>query len=163
MPKLVRFFLLSVLGAGLLGLILAGAYYQQDLTVYYRLQAWDQKTVDRFTRDFLQAAYSGDPATERFLDPQWVQPIKKGDRVTGLSHSGAMGPSKTPVRKIIPTEAVKSIGIRVKYKVGEYEAAVEYPDGKWAVFGIGRSQKGLQITKVPDQLTNSRPQPQPWD
>lgn len=163
MPKLLRFFLLTVLGAGLLGLILAGAYYQQDLSVYVQLQAWNQKAVEQFTRDFIRTAYAGDPAVERFLDPKWVQPITKGNKVTGLSHSGSMGPSKTPIRKIIPTETVKRIFIRVKYKVGEYEAAVEFPDGKWAAFGIRRTGKGLGISKVPDELASKQPQPQPWE
>ena len=152
-----------ILGVVVLALILGGAYYQNDISTYVRLQAWDEAGVKSFVRDFVAKTHARDPAVEGMLDNRFLKAGIKGKKLATISHPSAGGPLPVAVGKFVPAKDVEEILIRVKYKAGEFEAAVKYPSGRWAAFGVARSDSGLKISKIPDDLSDSRPQPQVWD
>jgi len=146
-----------------IGLMCVAAFYQSEITVYLTQQGWNTGAVEQTTRNFIKDAYGKKSSAGALLDEQWVKPVVKGTTLTGVTQSGAAGPVTTPIRSIVPSAEVKKVVIRLKFKAGEFEAAAEYPDGRWAVFGVRRTNGALKIRKIATELTNEQPQPKPWD
>jgi hypothetical protein len=141
--------------------IAGGAYYQADIGTYWRLQGWNSGAAEAFTKDWIRQAHAG--AGAEALASGLLKPVQAGGKLTGIQKAGATGPVTVPIRRIVPAAEAKSVASRIKFKAGAYEIAVQYPNGKWAAFGVTRSNGKFQIASVPDDLTGEKPQPQPWD
>jgi hypothetical protein len=152
-----------VLAIVLLGLVFAGAYYQQELLTYWRLQGWDTAAVRRTMERFVSEAHAGNPSAGELLDPAWCQPSIEGGKFVGVRHTSALGPTVTRVRTIIPEPSIQACNVRIKNKSGVFQADVQYPNGQWAPFDVDRVRGALRIRTVPDALSSSQPQRQPWD
>jgi hypothetical protein len=152
-----------VFGVVLLVLVMAGAYYQQELLTYWRLQGWDTASVRQTMERFIQQAHEGNPAAGELLDPAWAQPSVENGKFVGVTQSGARGPVVTRVDRFIPDPSIKDFGARIKHKSGVFQADVQYSNGQWAQFDVGRVQGALRIRSVPDTLSPTRPPVQPWD
>jgi len=152
---------LGVFAVVVLGAISAGAYYQADIETYFKLQGWNSGAAETFTREWVGKAHKGEGKED--IGGAILKPVEKGGRLTGVQTQGATGPVTVPIRKIVPAAEVKSTASRIKYKAQVYEVAVEYPNGKWAAFGVDRRNGRFQVVAVPDDLTGEKPQPQPWD
>jgi len=114
-------------------------------------------------REFLKQAAAGEPGAAEKIDGSSLQIVKTGDRLTAVKHMGGGGPVVVPIAKIAPKQEIKSISARVRYKARTFQVAVEFANGRWAAFEVGRKNEKLQIVGVPDDLTAEKPQPNPWD
>lgn len=147
----------------LLALVTAAAYYQQELATYVRLHGWDTGAVKQTMERFVREAHDGQASAANLLDPAWAQPWVEGGKLVGVIHPGAHGPTKVPFKTFIPDGTVKDCAVRIKDKSGVFQADVQYPDGQWGQFDVDRVQGALRIRSVPDALSPTKPQPQPWD
>ena len=147
----------------LLALVMAAAYYREELSNYWRLRGWDTGAVRQTMERFVREAYEGQPSAGELLDPTWAQPAIEDGKFVGVSQSSARGPTVTRVEAFIPDPTIKDCGVRIKNKSGVFQADVQYPNGQWAQFDVDRVQGALRIRSVPDALSPTRPQRQPWD
>lgn len=145
------------------GVVVAAAYYQQELSNYWRLQGWDpgavKQTMDRFVRE----GHDGQPSAGDLLDPKWGEPVVESGKFVGVRHSGALGPHVTRVTTMLPGAEMKDFSVRIKNKSGVFQADVQFSNGLWGQFDVDRVNGALRIRTVPDALSSTRPQPQPWD
>jgi hypothetical protein len=156
------------LGVVLLAILLAGAYYQQELSTYWRLRGWDTGAVRQTVERFIQEAHAGQLSAGDLLDPAWAKPEIEDGRFVGVTQSagsttGALGPYLTRVETFAPEPTIKDFGVRIKNRSGVFQADVQYPNGQWANFDVDRVEGALRIRSVPDALSPTRPPRQPWD
>src|SRR4051794_33795576 len=69
-----------VLAIVLLGLVVAAAYYQQEISNYMRLQGWDTAAVRQTMERFVREAHEGQSSAGELLDTTWVQPVVEGGK-----------------------------------------------------------------------------------
>jgi len=91
------------------GGIAAFGFYRDEVTAYLRLQAWDLGPVVRGTRQFVDAAASGDGARIQPLLARDcpAQPIMKNGRLTGFSLADYGGPKAHKLKEMVPTSSVQ--------------------------------------------------------
>lgn len=152
-----------VVGVVLLALVMAVAYYQQELLTYWRLKGWDTGAVRQTMERFVREAHDRQASAGELLDPAWAQPAIEGGKFVGVTQSSARGPSVTRVESFIVDRTIKDCGVRIKNKSGTFQADVQYPNGQWAKFDVDRVNGALRIRSVPDALSPDRPTQQPWD
>jgi hypothetical protein len=152
-----------VVAVVLLALVMGAAFYQQELTNYWRLQGWDTGAVKQAVERFVKEAHDGQASAGDLLDPKWAQPAVEGGKLVGVRHTGARGPTVTRFKAFIPDGTIKDCSVRIKNRSGVFQADVQYPNGQWAQFDVDRVKGALLIRSVPDALSPTRPQPQPWD
>jgi len=151
------------LGGVLLAAVVGAAYYQEELLTYWRLHGWDTGAVKQTMQRFVQEAYDGQPSAGELLDPAWAHPVVKDGKLVSVSQSGARGPTETSVRAFSPDRSIKDCAVRIKNKSGVFQADVQFPNGQWGQFDVDRVHGALRIRSVPDALSSTQPQPQPWD
>jgi hypothetical protein len=154
---------LVVVAIVLLALVVAAAFYQEQLLNYWRLRGWDTGAVKGTMEQFVREAYDGQPSAGKLLDPAWIQPVIEDGKLVGVSQSGARGPTTTRLKDLLPAATVKECAVRIKNRSGVFQADVQFPNGQWGQFDVDRVKGALRIRSVPDSLSPSRPQPQPWD
>jgi len=147
----------------LFALVVAAAYHGEELSNYWRLQGWDTGAVKGTMERFVREAHDGQPSAGELLDPRWAQPVIEGGKFVGVRHSGARGPTVTRVNTVLPAATVKDCAVRIKNRSGVFQADVQFPDGRWAIFDVDRVNGALRIRSVSDELSSTKPQPQPWD
>jgi hypothetical protein len=152
-----------VLAVVLLAVVAAAAFYQQELSTYWRLRAWDTGAVRQTMERFIKEAHAGQASAGELLDPAWAQPAVEDGKFVGVIQSGARGPVTTRVDAFIPEPTIKEFAARVKHKSAVFQADVQYPNGQWASFDVDRVGGALRIRSVPDALNSTRPPVQPWD
>jgi len=152
-----------VVAVVLLGLVVAAAFYQQELTNYWKLQGWNSGAVKQVMERFVREAHEGQASAGDLLDRAWGEPVLEGGKFVGVRTSGALGPHVIRVTSFIPDGQIKDFGTRIKNRSGVYQADVQFPNGQWAQFDVDRVQGELRIRSVPDALSPNRPQPQSWD
>ena len=152
-----------VVGVVLLALVLLGAYYQQELSHYWRLRGWDTGAVRQTMERFVREAHAGQPSAGELLDPEWAQPVVEGGKLVGVQHSGALGPTVTRLKPLLPDATLKDCAVRIKNRSGVFQADVQFPNGQWGQFDVDRVRGALRIRSVPDALSPTRPPVQPWD
>ena len=142
-----------------LGAILAGAYYREDLTTYLQLQGWDSGSAEKVVRDFVPLAHRGDPAAEKYLDGDRAKAVIRNGKLTAVSHHADRGPADVPIANLVPAAEVKNTESRIRYLVRAFGISVEYPNGKWAEFAVRRTPAGLKIVDVSDMLLDRKHPP----
>lgn len=147
----------------LLALVAGAAWKQEELSNYWRLQGWNTGAVKETMERFVREAYDGQPSAGDLLDPDWAQPVIVGGRLVGVRHSGAHGPEVAQLKPLLPAATVKDCAVRIKNKSGVYQADVQFPNGQWGQFDVSRVKGALRIRSVPEKLSPTQPQPQPWD
>jgi len=153
-----------ILGVVLIGGIVGAAYYQQEISIYWRLHGWDTASVKQTMERFIREAHDGQPSAGEVLDDSLAHPVVEGGKLTGVRHSGALGPVVVPVKTFSPDDGtIKDCAIRIKNRSGVFQADVLYPNGQWGSFDVDRIQGSLRIRTVPDALSPTKPQVQPWD
>jgi hypothetical protein len=163
MGKALRYVGLIVVGLVVLAAILGAAYYQQDIATFIRLEGWNSGGAEQAVREFIKKGHAGDPGAGRLLDTAFVKPVEQKGKLTAVQHPGAGGPVTVPLSRVVPAGEAKAVASRIKYKKGAYEVAVQYPNGQWAAFDVGRVEGVWKINAVPDSLSPTQPKPQPWD
>jgi len=58
---------------------------------------------------------------------------------------------------------VKDCAVRIKNRSRVFQADVQFPNGQWGQFDVDRVKGALRIRTVPDALSSTQPQRQPWD
>lgn len=144
--------LLALVGAAVLGTILGGAYYREDLSTYFHLHGWDAASAEKLVRDFARSAHEGDPAAVSALDGTRAKAVMTGGKLTGIDHMGERGPASVRIEQLVPTAEVKSTSLRIRPISRVFGVAVEYADGHWAEFAVDRTPAGLRIVDVSDSL-----------
>lgn len=155
-PRAKERVLLVVIAVIVLGVILGGAYYQEEISTYLTLHGWEAPAAEQLVRDFVRAAHDGDPAAASMLDGDRAKPVMSGGKLKGVSHSGERGPAEISVKDLAPTGEVKSTSSRIRRISKVFGVAVEYSDGHWAEFAVGRTSAGLKIVNVSDALGDSK-------
>lgn len=147
----------------LIAVVLGGAFYQQEIMNYWRLQGWDPGAVRQFMERFVREGHDGQASAGELLDPAWVKPSLAGGKLVGIIHSGAHGPVTVPLKVIVPDGTIKDCRARIKNRSGVFQADVQFPNGQWGQYDVDRVKGALRIRTVPDALSSTQPQPQPWD
>jgi hypothetical protein len=154
---------LIVVAVVLLALAVGAAYYQEQLSNYWRLRGWDTGAVKQTMQRFVREAYDGQTSAGDLLDPAWAHPVIEGGKLVGVSQTGARGPSVTRLKALLPDATLKDCAVRIKNRSGVFQADAQFPNGQWGQFDVDRVQGALRIRSVPDALSPTKPQPQPWD
>ena len=144
--------LVAVIALAVLGAVLAGAYYGEDLSTYTRLHGWNAASAEKVVRDFVRAAHEDDPAAVSALDGSRAKAVMKDGKMTAISHMGERGPASVKIKDLVPTGEVKSTSSRIRYVSKMFGVSVEYGDGRWAEYGVDRTPEGLKIVDVSDTL-----------
>jgi hypothetical protein len=144
-------------------LLVLAAWKQEELSNYWRLHGWDKGAVRETMEQFVREAHEGQPSAGNLLDPAWAQPKLEGGKLVGVTQSGAHGPTVARVQTFLPEGSIKDCAVRIKNRSGVFQADVQFPNGQWASFDVDRVKGALRIRSVPDRLSPTQPQPQPWD
>jgi len=139
---------LVVAAVVVLAVVLGGAYYQEDLSTYFHLQAWDKASPEKLVQDFVSKVHAGDPAAANDLDGQRARPVMSGGKLKSIDHPGAMGRADTRLDQIVPKADIQSMVLRIRPRAQIFGISVEYTDGQWAEFGVDRTRSGLKIVDV---------------
>jgi hypothetical protein len=115
--------------------------------------------MERFVRE----GYDGQPSAGDLLDPNFARPVIEDGKFVGVSQSGARGPVTTRIKTLIPDGTVKECAVRIKNRLGVFQADVQFSNGQWGQFDVDRVQGALRIRTVPDALSPTQPKPQSWD
>ena len=154
----------GIFGAVLLAAILAGAYYQEDLSTYVQLRGWSRSSAEQFVRDFIDKTVKKSPDAAAMLDDRLVKSTKgKGGELTAVMISGPSGPIRVPVERIMPTADIKETTSRIRYKAKKLEVSVQYANGKWAVFQVTRPAGEAKIGGCPGSVSDKQPVPELGD
>src|SRR5262245_34772844 len=102
----------------LVALVVGAAYYQEELSNYWRLRGWDSGAVRQTMERFVREAYDGQPSAGELLNPSWAQPKLEGGKFIGVTQSSARGPSVTRVQAFVPDRSIKACSVRIKNRSG---------------------------------------------
>jgi hypothetical protein len=156
-----------VIAVVLFALVMAAAFYQQELLTYMQLQGWNTGAVKQTVERFVKEAHAGQPSAGDLFDPAWGKPEIKDGKFVGIiqntSPSGALGPTLARADNFAPDSTIKEMQVRIKNKSKVFQVDVQYPNGKWASFDVDRIKGVLRIRSVPETLSPTKPQVQPWD
>jgi len=139
-----------VIAVVVLGAVMAGAYYHDEISVNVHLQGWDRASPEKLVRDFVRQAHDGDPGAANALDGQRAKPVTKGGKLTGIAHEGERGSAQASIAQFVPTPDVKQVRTRIRPISRVFGVAVEYTDGHWVEFAVDRTPAGLKIVNVSD-------------
>ena len=133
----------------------------EEIRGYFLIQGWDPKKPQRIVRDFIRAAYSEDNSQiASLVAPEKIEVVKdsKG-QVTGLKWVAVNGLTTKKPRDIAPKGDPKTLDSTLKKRGDQtyFLVITEFTDGKWGVFRVGPSKKGLAIQAFPEVLDRSRP------
>jgi hypothetical protein len=152
-----RYLGLALAGTGILAVILAGAYYQQDIATFIRLQGWKSGEAETVVRSFIRAVHRHDASAQNLLDTGSVQPILQKDKLVAVRVPGAGRPVEVPLSRIVPTDSLQALHSSINYRAGTFHVEAQYSDGRWALFGLDRANNELKIVSISAALSNSRP------
>jgi hypothetical protein len=140
--------IVAVVAILVLGGIMVGAYYREEVSLYMHLQPWDQRSAEKLVRDFVRNAHAGDAAAANALDGKRAKPVTSGGKLTGISYMGERGPGRVAIKDFVPTPDVKQMETRIRPIAKLYGIAVEYSNGRWAEFAVDRTPAGFRIVNV---------------
>jgi hypothetical protein len=149
----------GIVAAAVLGALLAGVYYHEELATYFRLHGWDTASAEKRVREFIREVHAGDPAAATMLDGDRAKPVITDHRLTAVDYFGARGPAQAKVAQLVSPAEVKRTIPRIRWVSKILSVAVEYTDGQWVEFGLDRTPNGLRIVDVSASLTHGPPIP----
>jgi len=151
---------LVVAAVVVLAVVLGGAYYQEDLSTYFHLHAWDSASAEKVVRDFVGKVNAGDASAANDLDGERAKAVMSGSKMKAVNHHGAMGRADTPLDQIVPKADIKSTSTRIRARSQLFGIDVEYTDGHWAQFAVDRTSAGYKIVDVSLGLSNQKQEDQ---
>lgn len=81
-------------------------FYRDEITVFFRLQAWNLGPLEEVNRKFIEAASKNDgAAVEMMLDPKSksLVPMKKNDKITAFRVAEYGGPQERSLTSLFPS------------------------------------------------------------
>lgn len=117
--------------AAVLGAVGVGAFYQDEVTGFVRLQGWNTAPISKATEDFVQAASKNDGARVASLvafGVRGIEPVRKGDKVVAFMVGAYGGPKRRSLRELCPNDQPQISSPKLVYlDGGSAEVDVSYP------------------------------------
>jgi hypothetical protein len=147
-PKRSRLFDV-VLVLVILGVVVAAAFYQEQLTAFFKLRLWDRDAPSRVVLQFLDAGKKGDQAAATaLLGSKEFQPMKEGDKWKGYFIVSQAGRMNFDLAELAPAEP-KALETEFM-TLGNGAATVSVPDSKGqpVKYRLEMQDGGWKITEI---------------
>ena len=135
-----------------LGAVGAGAFYQDEVTGFVRLQGWNTAPITQATQDFVQAASKNDGTRVASLVASGVpevEPIRKGDSVVAFMVGAYGGAKRRSLRELCPNDQPQISSPKLVYLNGGSAAVdVSYPGKHMLQLNWDRKPDGWKLVRI---------------
>jgi hypothetical protein len=148
------------------GLVLGGAFYQEQIVSFFTQEAWNSQAPKDLVAQFIKLARqpTGGAGATALLDSAEYDTTLKGEALATINQGKGMARLQTPVASVIPSPDLKQASTDFLAKDGgSFRVIVQYANGKWGEYRVRKLQSGRKITGVPGILFTSAPTRNPAD
>jgi hypothetical protein len=134
----------------LIGLVIAAAAYQEEISFFFRLHGWDKAAPGRSVAGFLDAGRKGDEQTaDSYLGVDVFKPLKQNGKWVGYTMTTNAGTMQYVMADLAPAGEPRPTKTEFVY-IGDGAAMVTMPDhaGKGIDYRLQMKDGGWKITEI---------------
>jgi hypothetical protein len=134
----------------MVALIVGAAYYQEELTFFFSLRAWDRQAPAHTVATFLKAGAAGDKeGADRCLDVSQFEPLQEGGKFVGYQVPTTVGRLQYRFNELSGSGEPRAEKSEFIFK-GRGAAMVTVPDaaGRPIDYRLAMQEGGWKITEI---------------